>query len=96
MRTHWHDDEVVQDCPCDEPAQKDGHHTGVFGTDFIYCTPGEAEQARKDAAAIDRIRELLAVWVRLGRPGSTTDTAYLETVLAIATRGAGALGDSDD
>jgi hypothetical protein len=31
------------------------HKHGVDGVDFCYTTPGELEQARKDAAAIARI-----------------------------------------
>jgi hypothetical protein len=34
------------------------HKHGVAGVDWCYCTPGELEQARKDAAAIARVRAL--------------------------------------
>jgi hypothetical protein len=32
------------------------HKRGVFGTDYVYATPGEVEQARKDAEALARVR----------------------------------------
>jgi hypothetical protein len=34
------------------------HKHGVDGVDFCYTTPGELEQARKDAAAIAAVRRL--------------------------------------
>jgi hypothetical protein len=32
------------------------HKHGVAGVDYCYCTPGELEQARKDAAAAKKMR----------------------------------------
>jgi hypothetical protein len=37
------------------------HKHGVAGEDFCYTTPGELEQARKDAAAIKAMRALLSM-----------------------------------
>jgi hypothetical protein len=38
------------------------HKHGVAGVDWCYCTPGELEQARKDAAAIKAVREQAERW----------------------------------
>jgi hypothetical protein len=50
----WHrDDTGAQWRHTEAPSS---HKHGVFGTDYVYATPGEVEQGRKDAEALARVR----------------------------------------
>jgi hypothetical protein len=44
----------------DHPPAHRGGHCGVVGVNWVYATPGELEKARRDAAAIARVRELIS------------------------------------